>query len=287
MLRRHFSVIVAAVVLLLLLTGCGAGAKKLTQQGNEAYARAAYDEALGLYQAAQIKDPELAEPYYNAANALYREGQYAAALEQLQIALSYAEDETLAQRALFNSGNAAYNDQDTAAAVAAYTEALLLNPGDQDAKYNLELALQQQQEEQQQQDQQQEQQQDESSDDGTSEQQNQDAQPDESGSQEQQQQEPAQSENGAEQDQPQNEGQQGQPQNEQSSDQPQQGQGRPQSGQEQGQEQANGYAPRPGERMTAEQAEQLLGAIARRGQTLRERLGEIFMAPGAPPAQDW
>ncbi len=113
----------------------------------------AYEEALAAYQTAQIKEPELAEPYYNAANALYRQGDYDAALEQLQIALSFADEDSLAQNSFFNLGNSSYNAQDLETAVAAYTESLLINPDDQDAKYNLELALQQQQQQEQQQEQ--------------------------------------------------------------------------------------------------------------------------------------
>ena len=45
--------------------------------------------------------------------------------------------------------------------------------------------------------------------------------------------------------------------------------------------------PQPGQRMTEEQARQLLAAIARDGETLQERLGQIFSAPWRPPVQDW
>jgi tetratricopeptide (TPR) repeat protein len=54
------------------------------------------------------------------------------------------QDEELAQHSFFNLGNAAYNGQDLETAVQSYIDALLLNPNDADAKYNLELALQQQ-----------------------------------------------------------------------------------------------------------------------------------------------
>ena len=45
--------------------------------------------------------------------------------------------------------------------------------------------------------------------------------------------------------------------------------------------------PPPGQRMTAEQARQLLAAIAQDSETLQERLGQIFVAPPIPPIQDW
>ncbi len=143
----------------LALAACSPKANKLVAEGNDDYAQAEYLTALEAYQNAAIENPELAEPYYNAANALYREGDYDAALEQLQQALVYANAEQLAQAGYYNLGNALYNKQELETAVNAYRQALLINPDDADAKYNLELALQmlqqQQQEEQQQQEQEQ------------------------------------------------------------------------------------------------------------------------------------
>lgn len=293
MKTHKLALLITLLIGLLLATACGpSAAEKLNKEGNDAYAQQAYDQALALYQSAQIEEPELAEPYYNAASALYRQGQYAAALEQLQMALSFADDETLAQASFFNLGNSAYSAQDNANAIAAYTEALLRDPDDQDAKYNLELALQQQQQQEQEQEQQQDQeQQDQQSEGGEGQdeqdQQNQQEQQGQNGDQEQ---ESGQSQNGDQQqdgqqqdgDQQEQQGQQG----DQSRD--QQGQGQPQPGQnDPNGEQQPGVVPAPGERMSEEQARQLLAAIAGRSDTLAERLGQIFAVPWRPPAQDW
>ena len=165
--RTQPVILLVFMALALLATACSpSAAEKLNNDGNEAFEKQAYENALASYQTAQIKEPELAEPYYNAANTLYRQGQYEAALEQLNMALSFAEEESLAKDGLFNLGNTSFNMQDLGTAVAAYTESLLLNPDDQDAKYNLELALQQQeQQEQEQQEQEQEQEQEQSEED--------------------------------------------------------------------------------------------------------------------------
>ena len=291
-------ILIVLMALGLLVTACSpSAAEKYNKEGNDAYAQQAYEEALAAYQAAQIKEPELAQPYYNAANALYRQGAYDGALEQLQMALSFAEEESLAQSSLYNLGNSFYNAQELETAVASYTESLLLNPNDQDAKYNLELALQQQQQqEQQQEEQQQEQQQqeDQSQDGkGQEDQQEQQDQSQEGEGQENQQEQ--------QQDQEQSEkGQQGDQESEQSKgDQPQDGepqdgeqdqgqQGQPQPGQEEpNQEGQPSQVPAPGQRMTEEQAEQLLAAIAKNSKTLQERLGQIFSVPWQDPVQDW
>jgi tetratricopeptide (TPR) repeat protein len=295
-------ILVVLMALALLATAYSpSAAEKYNKEGNDAFTQQAYEEALAAYQTAQIKEPELAEPYYNAANALYRQGVYDAALEQLQIALSFADEESLAQNSFFNLGNSSYNAQDLDTAIAAYRESLLINPDDQDAKHNLELALQQQQQEQEQQQEQDKQQQQDDQ---------QQQEPSENGdSQEEQKQD--QSQNGEGQD-PQDkqdqgeeqskEGQQGeqeqesqQPAEDQSQDgKPQDGeetqeqQGQPQPGQE-GSNQGGqpSQVPAPGQRMTKEQAEQLLASIAKNSETLQERLGQIFSVPWGDPVQDW
>ena len=67
-----------------MATACSPSAAKLTGTGNEAFAQQAYEEAFRSYQQAQAKSPALAEPFYNAANVLYREGKYEEALKELQ-----------------------------------------------------------------------------------------------------------------------------------------------------------------------------------------------------------
>lgn len=286
----------------LLATACSPSkAEQLNKKGNDAFTEQAFQESLVAYQTAQIEEPELAEPYYNAANALYRQGAYADALKQLEMALSFADQEELAQAGLYNLGNNSYNQQDLQTAVASYTESLMLDPADQDAKYNLELALQQLQQQQNEEQQQEDQQQEESQgDESQEEQQDQGSE----GEQEEQQEQPeqgqqeeqeSQSEEGQESDQgqegekPQEEESQ-EPEGEQGEGEQEEQQGQPQEGQPdeaQDQEGQLNELPAPGQRMTEEQAEQLLAAIARDGQTLQEKLGQIFAVPWAPPVQDW
>ena len=279
-------IILAMITSALLVGACSASAPKLTDAGNEAFTQEAYDEALQAYQEAQVKSPELAEPYYNAANTLYRQGNYEEALKQLQKALQVGEPDALAQNVHFNAGNAAFNGEDWQAAVDDYTAALLRNPDDQDAKVNLELALQKLQEQQQQ------------SQTATrisraQDQQNQDQQ-----NQDQQDQQDQQNQDQQNQDQ--------QNQQDQQDQQDQQnrisrtriashrinrirrrdGQQRPAAerstaGRPDGEQAQDEQQPRedmqlaPGQRMTEDQARQLLAAVARNSDTLQQRLGQI------------
>ena len=280
----------------LLVTACAPSAEKLNNEGNDAFAKEAYLEALADYQSAQIESPDLAEPYYNAANALYREGAYPEALAQIQQALQFAAGNALAQNSFYNMGNSSFNSQDWQAAVDAYREALLLNPDDQEAKYNLELALQQlqqqqqQQQEQEQQEQEQEQEQQSQNGEGEENQEQQDQSQDgQEGDQEQQDQQQAENGEGDENQEQQDQSQEGQEQQDQNQDPQQQeeqsGQGQPQEGEEN--EGQPSQIPAPGQKMTEEQARQLLAAIAGDSDTLQERLGQMFVVPPIPPVQDW
>jgi tetratricopeptide (TPR) repeat protein len=266
----------------LLLVACSPSAEKLNQEGNQAFTEQAYLEALQAYQDAQIESPELAEPYYNAANAYYRQGQYEQALEQLQHALQFAEDENLAENSLYNLGNNFFNSQELETAIEAYKSALLLDPHDQDAKYNLELALQQQEQQQQQQDQQQEPQE---GSQGENQDENQD-QPQNGDNQDQGDQEQS---NDNSQTQDQNDSGESPSENQDQENQADQQAGDQSQG-NQNQESENGQPgqmPLSGQRMTEEQARQLLAALSEDMETLQERLGEILFVRKPPPVQDW
>ena len=147
--------------LVLLAAGCGRAGPQLNNEGNEAFEGQDYTEALEAYRAAQSEAPrpELAEPYYNSGNAQYRQERYDEAQDSYREALLHA-DEQVVEHGTFNVGNSLFKSDQLPEAVEAYKEALRLDPGDEDAKHNLELALRRQQEREAQA-QQQEQQQDE------------------------------------------------------------------------------------------------------------------------------
>lgn len=117
-------------------------------------ASTALDQALRLR-------PELPEARFNAGSGRLRAGA-PGAVELLESAARDASP-ALAPRAWYNLGNAHLAGGDPRGAIAAYRESLLRDPGQTDAKHNLELALrrleQQQKQEQERQQQQQKQQQ--------------------------------------------------------------------------------------------------------------------------------
>lgn len=138
-MKRVFALLLLA---LLALSGCQAAPERRNNRANQAYADQAYSEALRDYLAAQAELAGQPEPGYNAANTHYRQGDLLAAQVRLRAAIAQMESgDPLLPDAWFNLGNTFYRMEAYAQAASSYTETLRLNPNDQDAKHNLELAL--------------------------------------------------------------------------------------------------------------------------------------------------
>ena len=143
----------AGLLLALGLTSCGRAAPQLNNQGNEAFAQGDFQAAIDAYGQAIEESPDVPELSYNAGNAHYRQEEYDDAQRELQQALLGSEGD-LTENGYFNLGNSLFSTQQLESSIDAYKEVLRLNPDDLDAKYNLELALQQLQQQQQEQEQQ-------------------------------------------------------------------------------------------------------------------------------------
>jgi Ca-activated chloride channel family protein len=136
-----------------ILSACVPDVVRHNEAGNEHFTDQSYEKAIDEYRLAQVAEPDLAQPYYNAANSYNRMSKIDGALAQTQQALKTA-DPALAAQAWYNLGNAYFDAQQWPQAIEAYQEALRLRSDDADAKHNLELALRKLQQQQQQQQQQ-------------------------------------------------------------------------------------------------------------------------------------
>ena len=175
-------------------------------QGNKAFESGEYANAVELYRIGLEKKPENSQLLFNLGNALSMLGDQEQSLEAFQAFKQREVTPIEASMADYNIGTL-LAQENPEAAMEALKESLKKNPLDEDAKFNLELLLQQQQQEQQQdqnqeqdeqeqdQDQQQQQQnqnQDQNGDPDQNQQpQNQDQQNSQSDQQKQQQQQPS------------------------------------------------------------------------------------------------
>ncbi len=121
---------------------------ELVKEGNKAYTEKKYAIAAENYKKATEKNPANPRAQYNLGNALYRDGKPSEAVaaydESIQSSRTNAEKAT----AFYNKGVVLQNDKKLPECIEAYKNALRLNPGDEDARLNLQKALQQQQQQQ-------------------------------------------------------------------------------------------------------------------------------------------
>ena len=140
--RMHPNAGLALVVLALLGVACTSedSVRTRNQEANEMFGRGEYEEALAAYQELLSERPDIPELSYNAGNTLHRLQEYERAIAESQRALPPL-DNHLGADTYFAIGNHLLALQRVEEAYVAYRQALLLEPGDQDAKHNLELTL--------------------------------------------------------------------------------------------------------------------------------------------------
>jgi Ca-activated chloride channel family protein len=110
------------------------------KQGNRRYDQKMYEQALQLYSEALQQQPDRRELNYNLANTLYRMDKHGEAATEMKKAAG-TENSDLRRKAAYNLGNALFKAGQFQQAADQYTQVLQMDPGDLDAKYNLELAL--------------------------------------------------------------------------------------------------------------------------------------------------
>ena len=143
--------VVAAVLMLMPFHGLAESPYKAVERGNELYEAGEWDAAGQHYATASETLPEAAEIFYNQGNVLYKQRKFLQALAHYTNALQTVEG-VLESRVKFNLGNVEYrraliamsSAQDAMlllrSAITYYRDSLAIDPHQQNARYNLELA---------------------------------------------------------------------------------------------------------------------------------------------------
>jgi Ca-activated chloride channel homolog len=138
------------IVLMLYATTLKAdSAPALNKKGNRLYAQKQFVEAEKAYLDAQLQAPGRPELLYNHGNTLIQEKKYEQAAQSLRQAIAKGEN-GLQASSWYNMGNCQFEAGKFKEAADSYIQALRINPSDRDAKHNLELAWKKLQENQQQ-----------------------------------------------------------------------------------------------------------------------------------------
>lgn len=146
---------VSAKALMVLVFACSAGMasaqteKQLVKQGNEAYAQKDYAAAADNYEKALKLKSDMPEASFNKGNAKYKAGKKDDAIAAYDEAIRLLENPIEKSNAWYNKGVVLQNNQKIPECIEAYKQALKLDPKNEDARQNLQKALQQQKQQQQ------------------------------------------------------------------------------------------------------------------------------------------
>ncbi len=113
---------------------------KKNEEGNALFEKGEYEAALRRYLEAQQEGQPRPELHFNAGDALYKQGKYAEAMQEMGRATEGTHPD-MSAAAHYNLGNALFRQEKFQEAVGAYKKSLEQKPDDIDAKINLELAL--------------------------------------------------------------------------------------------------------------------------------------------------
>lgn len=132
---KHITLFVAAVFMCSLSVSAQVDRKDV-RAGNRKFGRGEWKEADISYRKALVKDSLSVAANYNLANTLYRQQSYDEAGKMLEKIKDMAVSRPDASDYYYNTGDVAVAKKDWQAAVDAFKESLLRNPGDMDAKEN-------------------------------------------------------------------------------------------------------------------------------------------------------
>lgn len=130
-------------VTLSLSKGFAQSTKKEIVKGNEAYKNKQYSQAATAYQQALKKSPANATAYYNLGNALYKTDKLDDALKSYDNTVQASKSNPVKEKAYYNGGVVLQKQNKLGECIKAYKNALKLDPNDEEARQNLQRALQQ------------------------------------------------------------------------------------------------------------------------------------------------
>ncbi len=109
--------------------------------GNKLYKKGKFDKAIEAYQLALTQNPRNAVARYNLAAALFRNSKLEDAEKEYEGIGQQTSDNGLKQKATYNNGVSLTKQNKLEESIAAYKKALHMNPSDEEARFNLQKAL--------------------------------------------------------------------------------------------------------------------------------------------------
>ena len=108
---------------------------------DELYRQGRFAEAEKIYARSDMDNPKDLRHRYNRGCANYQASDYKGAMAAFSSVLKRATDKQTRLKAVYNLGNTVFKEGEIASAAGYYKQAILLDPENENARYNLEIAL--------------------------------------------------------------------------------------------------------------------------------------------------
>ncbi len=114
--------------------------KQILRKGNDLFKQKRFVDAEVKYKKALQKNPYYETAGYNLGNAVYEQERYEEALPQYELVAKSSRDQETRANSYHNAGNVMMKKKDYANAIDNYKKSLILDPKDEETRYNLALA---------------------------------------------------------------------------------------------------------------------------------------------------
>ena len=129
-------------IVMLTTAKCSAqSTNSLLREGNKNYNKEKYNNATESYSKALQKAPHDVRAAFNQADALYKLNELDKSKEMFAAVAKASTNTDIQSKSFYNIGNIHYKQEKWEESVKAYKESLKRNPKDEDAKYNLMMAM--------------------------------------------------------------------------------------------------------------------------------------------------
>lgn len=142
------SISIITAFTLMATAGFAQNENALIRNGNKLYRQNSFEQSLNEYQHAVTQAPGNPVAQYNLGNAQFRSNKLDEALQSYENTIA-AGAKPVKEKAFYNKGVALSKQQKLQESIDAWKNALKLNPADQEARENLQKALQEQKKQQQ------------------------------------------------------------------------------------------------------------------------------------------
>ncbi len=140
-MKYSLKYLIVPAVLLASSGICAQTTRASVNKGVNLYGQRKYIDSEIEFKKGLEKTPDNFQANFDLGDSYYKEGKYEDALRSYNAALQKAGSDESKARVYHNMGNALLKDQKVKESIGAYTQALKLNPNDDETKYNLSYAL--------------------------------------------------------------------------------------------------------------------------------------------------